>query len=344
MKQNPRALVDTLYAKYQEDLSDTFEDEVRKRCPLWIVFLVGKIGLIRGFFLFWIGRQYPIIITAADASGAWTALFIDSLIGNLDRRFILFEFIRKRPDGWLKIIYPLYLALILKPAVRKKMKIGQVLTFWEVDHYARMFEVPRNRFVFLPYPMYSRNDVPPKFNATSEKPFVLCSGRVSCDWETLFRATEDAQWSLTVVCTQKQLRRVSRLNHNGRVRILCDISGEDHFTLLKKATIYVICMTENIASSGQVRLANAIRAGVPVVATRILGLEGYIVQGETGILVEPGDWEGLRDAIEFMLQHPDKRQQFRSQAFKKAAKWTREDYFDSLRNMVKTVLENINSE
>ncbi len=48
----------------------------------------------------------------------------------------------------------------------------------------------------------------------------------------------------------------------------------------------------------------AMAYGRPVVATRVGGLADAVVDGETGLLVEPGDVEGLRAALERLLGDP----------------------------------------
>jgi glycosyltransferase involved in cell wall biosynthesis len=48
--------------------------------------------------------------------------------------------------------------------------------------------------------------------------------------------------------------------------------------------------------------------GIPVIANRSPGLMDYVIDGKTGILVEPGDKEALRNAIEFLITHPEEAQ------------------------------------
>jgi len=48
---------------------------------------------------------------------------------------------------------------------------------------------------------------------------------------------------------------------------------------------------------------------VPCVATRIGGLVETVVDGETGVLVEPGDVGGLADALVGLATEPDRRAQ-----------------------------------
>jgi glycosyltransferase involved in cell wall biosynthesis len=52
------------------------------------------------------------------------------------------------------------------------------------------------------------------------------------------------------------------------------------------------------------------RAGLPVVSTRLGSLEDQVLDGKTGFLVPPGDDRALADAIRTMLENPGLRIQF----------------------------------
>ena len=49
----------------------------------------------------------------------------------------------------------------------------------------------------------------------------------------------------------------------------------------------------------------AMAAGKPVIASKIGGLPDIVVDGETGLLVEPGSTLDLRRAMQCLLEHPD---------------------------------------
>jgi glycosyltransferase involved in cell wall biosynthesis len=43
----------------------------------------------------------------------------------------------------------------------------------------------------------------------------------------------------------------------------------------------------------------------PLVATQIAGMSEIVIDGETGLLVERGDAEGLAEAIAYLIDNPD---------------------------------------
>lgn len=53
----------------------------------------------------------------------------------------------------------------------------------------------------------------------------------------------------------------------------------------------------------------AMAMGRPIIASRMGGLPELVVEGETGVLVPPGDVAALREAIEHLLAHPEIREQ-----------------------------------
>lgn len=83
-------------------------------------------------------------------------------------------------------------------------------------------------------------------------------------------------------------------------------------------------------------IAEALSQGKPVIATRCGGAEMQIREKENGLLVEPNDVSGLRDAIQWMLDHPEERQRMAEQA--PAGVIAIEEHIRSLRELYQEVL------
>ena len=76
---------------------------------------------------------------------------------------------------------------------------------------------------------------------------------------------------------------------------------------LNKTDVFVL---PSFAEGVPVVLMEAMAAGVPPVTTRIAGVAELIDDGQSGLLVPPGDAGSLANAIDTLLNDPDKRSAF----------------------------------
>jgi glycosyltransferase involved in cell wall biosynthesis len=74
--------------------------------------------------------------------------------------------------------------------------------------------------------------------------------------------------------------------------------------LLQMADIFVL---PSLWEGFPIALLEAMEAGLPVIATRVEGVEEIIVDGSNGLLLPPGDPEALQFALQRMLAQPDLR-------------------------------------
>lgn len=91
------------------------------------------------------------------------------------------------------------------------------------------------------------------------------------------------------------------------VRLLGHVSREELIQLYFACDLFVLPALEtqgDIEGFGIV-LSEASAAGKPVVATRSGGIPDAVVDGESGILTEPGDWARMEEVIGQLLTTPD---------------------------------------
>jgi glycosyltransferase involved in cell wall biosynthesis len=74
--------------------------------------------------------------------------------------------------------------------------------------------------------------------------------------------------------------------------------------LLQMADIFVL---PSLWEGFPIALLEAMEAGLPVIATRVEGVEEIIVDGSNGLLLPPGDPKALQFALQRMLAQPDLR-------------------------------------
>lgn len=244
------------------------------------------------------------------------------------RNVVILEFIdfSANRGGLVGKLYALLIRPVLSICLRYAVRGIQVMTEWEADAIARRYAYPRNDICVIRWPLLGWT-LPTEAAPTTRREGVFSSGRTACDWETLFAAFAMGRWPLTVACTTADRARVDALNAEGRARILTDVPLAAHDAALATCEVYALCLTEKAKSSGQVRLATCVELGVPVVASGVHGLDGYLLDGVTGILVPPGDPARLNRAIEGLLADREHATALAERARRHASGYTRADYF-----------------
>lgn len=310
------------------------EEVLTARLPASIAALVMRVGILRGLSLGLLAYRSPVVGVIKNTPGALLAVAVAAIRPGRSR-LVLLEFIR-RPlpqRRWRRRLYLLRFGLLERPLVRRGMAAGQVLTEGEHQAYARLYRVQDSSLQLVPWALTAWGTEPLE-PATSRELGVLSSGRTSCDWETLFAAAAGREWPLTVVCANQDRARVDALNRDGRARVYSELPQEEHWELLRASAVYALVVREEESSAGHVRLRSAVDAAVPVVASRVMALDGYLEDGVTGLLVPPGDPDALRSTIDAVLDDPDLRDRLRDAAAERARGWTRADYFDAVRRLL----------
>ncbi|WOI58405.1 glycosyltransferase family 4 protein [Palleronia sp. LCG004] len=178
----------------------------------------------------------------------------------------------------------------------------------EVAPYAAYFGLPESRFRFVPLQRGAPGIVREE---EADAPFILAMGSAHRDYETLIAAV-DRLGIPTIIVTRADA--AAALPRSPHVTLKSDLSQEECLALLARARISVTPVGNLETASGQITFVNAMRLGVPVVATRCPGTEGYVEDGETGLLVPPFDSDAMADAIAALWNDRDRRDGLSKQA------------------------------
>jgi glycosyltransferase involved in cell wall biosynthesis len=358
---NNLVLCDFWYYSELGDILYPFEKYVEEKIGPRLARFILRFSLLRALLLIWFGRDFTLIAPDWFRYGRLICV-LQAILRN--RNIVIFECIDI--DVWRKgpIIAAAILFIdkyVIGPCMRASVLAVQVMTNGDRQLFVERYGLPEEMLHMVPWPLGWESEVerygrpedvvqavpwPLGLDSKVRNPvgaardgYVLASGRNSCDWKVLFEAAQFGKWPLCVVCRGKDLARVAAFNKNGRATVFSDIAVVEHQRLLAGATIYVLCLKENFKSAGHVRLSTAIAAGVPVVATNVLALEGYLIDGVTAIAVEAGHPDALARAIENLMNEPERRNALAVAAKQYAAKFTKDDYFSALRQLLKVCLE-----
>lgn len=161
----------------------------------------------------------------------------------------------------------------------------------EIPVYAEWLDLPEERFRFVPL---QKQAIADPAESTASAPLIFATGSGERDYATFFAAVEGQPWK--VVCAPGK-HAVAGLKVPSNVEITFDISLPEIRRLGQTAAVNVIPMRNSAAAAGTVTIVEALRLGAASVVTDRKGVGDYLTDGETALLVEPGNVEQLRDSI-----------------------------------------------
>lgn len=205
-----------------------------------------------------------------------------------------------------RLIYPRVRSFILHSAAGR-------------DEFQRRYRLANQRIAVIPLGAYDVMRAWRGRAIDSDPRTVLFFGRVSAykGVEVLFAAMErvaDRLPGVRLVVAGRpvggyRIQQLPRLAQGGQVELIEEhVSNERLVELCQRATV-VVCPYIDASQSGVVLTTFAL--GTPVVASRIGGLPEYVTDGDTGLLVPPGDVEALAYAVARVLEDGTLRERLR---------------------------------
>ncbi len=202
----------------------------------------------------------------------------------------------------------------------------------EVSDYARVFGLPREKFVFIPY--HTTVD----FNAITVRngDYLFSGGNFARNYSTLAKAVEGLDLRVIIACTNSKALNAVRFPSN------VDVVGVNHqefMQLIAGSGINVVSLSGGLLhSGGQQTFLNAMTMGKPVIVTDPEGANDYIEDGVDGILVPPSDPERLRSAILKLHHHHDFAMRLGQAARKKALRLDTEANLAAIAKLAREVI------
>jgi glycosyltransferase involved in cell wall biosynthesis len=104
--------------------------------------------------------------------------------------------------------------------------------------------------------------------------------------------------------------KIEKLNLSSRVNLLGSLSQQKVLEKLQAADIFALASVIDAGGASDVFptvILEAMASARPVVSTRLAGIPELVVDGQTGVLVSPGDTSALTRALEQLLRDADLR-------------------------------------
>lgn len=183
-----------------------------------------------------------------------------------------------------------------------------VLTLGEVGQYQRTLSLAPEAISYCPLGWYDAMAwYDPKVGLQSEalaggEKFIYASGRSYRDYETLAHAVAGTAVKVKV---SGRAFNLAGLALPGNMEATGWLSYRELHNYIFHSHFYVLPLKAIAHACGETSLLHAMSFAKAAVATRSPGTETYIQDGVTGLLVEPGDVEGMRQAILRLWQNPE---------------------------------------
>ncbi|MCB9794208.1 MAG: glycosyltransferase family 4 protein [Alphaproteobacteria bacterium] len=124
-------------------------------------------------------------------------------------------------------------------------------------------------------------------------------------WPRVLEAVPQARLRIGGDGELERLReQVARLGLEASVEVLGWVTGDQRLGLFADAHVYCL---PSYAEGQPVSVLEAMASGLAVVSTDVDGIPDAIVEGETGLMVTPGDTAALAQALIALLQDPARR-------------------------------------
>ena len=243
----------------------------------------------------WRGRHVPLVFTWSERAGIPLALY---------KRFIPFK--------------NRFVTMFQCWSERQHLAVTKLDLFSAMDqiivHCTSMREnfvrlgAPQEKVKLIHYSIDQQFFSPPSNAQQSENMIMSIGEPRSRNYPALFQAVDGLPVKLTVAGFGHWYAREK--NGSVQVTLPANVSMTRQLAQLELRQLYasarfvVLPIRDLIYSAGATASLEAGSMARAVVAFRSRGITDYIIDGETGILVEPGDAAAMRDAIQYLVAKP----------------------------------------
>ena len=256
-------------------------------------------GKLLGYYqkFWWLGfkafrnmEDYDVIVTWEANTGLPLA-FLRTLLNRKTPPLVILNFVLKGKPilDWLALT---------RYAIQSVNQIV-CLSNREITSYSELLNFPTERCAKLqgPFP----DSAPQALTDIKTDNYIFAAGRSHRDYGTLFEAVRDLPVKLIVNARSFNLEG---LEIPSNVKVNPFLPYNEFLALLWNAKFVVLPLFEAQHASGETFLMQAASSQKAIIATTTYSIAEIIEHRINGLLVEPGDVEGMRAAILYLLEHP----------------------------------------
>ena len=134
--------------------------------------------------------------------------------------------------------------------------------------------------------------------------YILTVGAEQRDFQTLVEAVKETGRRLVVVASSPWSARKAILGSTENVEVLSQITYQQLKKVYAKARLVVVPLKNVDYAAGVNTLLESMAMAKPVIVSRTRGIQDYVIDGETGLFIEPRNSLALSQAIESVFESP----------------------------------------
>jgi len=279
--------------------------------------------------LLWANRPYDIVVTGDYRVGRAYAI-LQKFCPSRRKPHLFLDFMLDDP-------HPSLLWKIKRFYQKKVFSlICRIVVFSqnEVETYAKELDIPKEKFVFLPY---HTNVSKPHFRS-NKSDYIFSAGTSGRDYKTLLEAIRGTDLKVKIVARPENL---NGLNPPPNAEVVCNIPYYDYLQLVANCRFVVIPLNSHIRSCGMVVMLEAMSLGKAVLMTRAISNVEYIREGENGFFVDFFSPDQMRVKLLQLYDNPDLCDRIGKKALEDVkANWTFEKYVQSVFEIIHQMVRN----
>lgn len=254
------------------------------------------------------GHRDALLLNQVDRGAQWACILNSLQPAARRKKLVLYDVFIDTPHAWKR---PLISRMVAGATVNVLFSRRQV------KDYAAHFRMGEERFAFLPYQSsHSKRDpvvmdqpfiVPDgRGGERRVKPdsYVFAGGNSAREYETLITAAEQTGVPVVICTSRPELVRNGNLPEN----VLWLSTPEPGFTRLMAGSRFgVLPLTAGrIRGYGEQTILNSFWHARTLIALDDVSASDYIREDEDGILLAPGDVDGLARSMKDLWENPDR--------------------------------------
>lgn len=307
----------------------------------WLGRLLERIGgrnLLLAWACFRLRHHYSTILTDGEQIGIPLALLFKFLAPRRRPRHVMIGHLLSAKK---KVLLFDWFAL------QRQIDTFFVYSTWQKAFVEERWKVEGERVVFTPFmvdthfftPTPERVVETPRLRPLqgAAQPLICAVGRELRDYPTLIQAVEGLEVQ-TIIASASPWSKRPDTTAGQTLPPNVHVSGYSQFELrhlyaLSRFLVMPLYPVE--FQAGVTAILEAMAMGKAVICTATPGQTDVVVEGETGLYVPPGDPQALRQAICYLLDHPDEAERMGRNGRSRVEQWMSLDcYVERLRRHV----------